>query len=231
VRPAGGAVIRFGPPLLLGLAGVAVLVALGLWQVERLRWKTAVIAEIEQRIAADPAPLPADPDPEADRYRPVVVEGAFGDGEIHVLTSRKDIGAGYRLIAPFRTDAGRTILVDRGFVPQDRKEAPRPAPPAPQQVAGNLHWPEETDLFTPENDRLRNIWFARDVAVMAAALGTEPVLLVARTPTGEEVVPLPVGTVGIPDNHLSYAITWFALAAVWAGMTLLWLWRIRQRDG
>jgi surfeit locus 1 family protein len=64
---------------------------------------------------------------------------------------------------------------------------------------------------------------------MAAALGTEPVLIVARTDTGDGITPLPVDTAGIPNNHLNYALTWFCLAAVWLGMTLLLLWRIRRR--
>ena len=63
---------------------------------------------------------------------------------------------------------------------------------------------------------------------MAAALQTEPILVVARNPTGQGVEPLPVGTEGIPNNHLQYAMTWFSLAAIWTGMTVLTLWRIRR---
>ncbi len=218
-------------PLVFGLAGVAVLLALGTWQLQRLAWKTALIDEIEGRIAAAPVALPPAPDANADRFLPVMVRGSFLPGEIHVLTSRKILGAGFRIVAPFETENGRRILVDRGFVPQEAKEAARPLPEPPVTVVGNLHWPIERDAFTPENDRDRNFWFARDVAPMAHALGTEPVLLVTREAPGTGIEPFPIGTEGIPNDHLEYAMTWFGLAIIWAGMTLLWLWRIRRRDG
>jgi surfeit locus 1 family protein len=97
-------------------------------------------------------------------------------------------------------------------------------------VRGNLHWPDEVDGFTPEADPVRNIWYARDVAALAAHLDTEPVLVIARSlsvPDGS-IEPLPVDTSGIPNDHLNYAITWFSLAALWLGMTLYLLWRIRR---
>ena len=119
------------------------------------------------------------------------------------------------------------IMVDRGFLPEDQRAQPRSVTAA--RITGTLHWPAETDSFTPPPDEGRAIWFARDVPAMAAVLRTEPVLIVARADTGDGITPLPVDTVGIPNNHLNYALTWFSLAAVWAGMTLLLLWRIRRR--
>ncbi len=208
--------------LFLLIIGLAVLIALGTWQVQRLAWKEALLADIEARISAAPATLPDDPDPSADRYLPVEVAGEMLAPELHVLVSRKRIGAGYRIIAPFRT-GDRTILVDRGFVPTEDKETVRET--GPMTVAGNLHWPDEIDGFTPEPETGRNIWFARDVEAMAAALGTEPLLLVARSRTDPGVTPLPVDTAGIPNDHLHYAITWYGLALVWAGMTGIFLWR------
>jgi surfeit locus 1 family protein len=133
------------------------------------------------------------------------------------------------VIAAFQTEDGRRILVDRGFLPEDQRSQPRIATAA--RLSGTLHWPDEVDSFTPPPDAARAIWFARDVPAMAAALQTEPVLVVAREATGDGITPLPVDTQGIPNNHLNYAVTWFSLAAVWAGMTLLLLWRIRQRTG
>ncbi|MBD3679581.1 MAG: SURF1 family protein [Rhodobacteraceae bacterium] len=213
-------------PLIFGLAGVAVLCGLGTWQVQRLAWKEGVLAEIEARIAADPVAVPVAPDPDVDGYLPVRAEGRFGEGEIHVLVSVKQVGAGYRVIAPFEVD-GRRVLVDRGYLPLEEKDAARP--PLEAVVTGNLHWPDERDSFTPENDLGAGIWFARDVAALAAALETEPVLIIARGSTGQGITPLPVDTSAIPNDHLGYAITWFSLAAVWAGMTGFFLWRIRRR--
>lgn len=216
-------------PILVGLVGTVILISLGVWQVQRLAWKEAIIAEIDDRIAAAPVALPAAPDPARDRFLPVTASGTITDAEIDVLVSVKGAGPGYRIVSAFDTDDGRRILLDRGFVVDGRKDEPRPAVRA--TVTGNLHWPDEVDRFTPAPDLGRNIWFARDVPAMAATLGTEPVMIVLRDTSEPDppATPLPVDTSGIPNDHLEYAGTWFGLAAVWVGMTLFLLWRIRQR--
>lgn len=212
--------------LIIGLGGAAILISLGVWQVQRLAWKQAIIADIEARIVAAPVALPDMLDPSADAYLPVVADGVLGDGEIHVLVSQKDIGAGYRVIAPFRLEDGRQIMVDRGFALTTAKDTERAIGPA--TISGNLQWPQETDGFTPAPDLSANIWFARDVTAMADALQTLPVLLVARTSSLQEaeISPLPVDTARIPNDHLQYAITWFSLAAIWLGMSLFFLRRL-----
>jgi surfeit locus 1 family protein len=214
-------------PLLFGLIGAAILVGLGVWQLQRLAWKQAILAGIEARLDAPPVALPGSPDPQRDRYLPVTVSGRFTGEDIDVLASRREIGAGFRVIAAFETGDGRRILIDRGFVTDENRDLPRAAGAA--TVTGTLHWPEEVDRFTPPPDPAARMWFARDVPAMAAALATEPVLVVARSPTGDGIEPMPVDTAGIPNDHLNYAITWFSLAVVWLGMTLLLLWRIRRR--
>lgn len=216
---------------LLGLGGVAILLTLGIWQMQRLAWKEAILADIDARIAADPVALPVTPDPERDRYLPVMLEGRIDPTFVRVLVSQKGIGAGYRIIAALETGAGRRVLIDRGVIPVGDA---MPATPADNlRVIGNLHWPDERDGFTPENDLAGNMWFARDVAALAAHLGAEPVLVIAReiTPPEAAITPLPVGVGNIPNDHLSYAITWFSLAIVWLGMTVFLLWRIRRGLG
>ncbi len=210
--------------LIFGLAGLGVLMSLGFWQVDRLAEKEAQLAEIESRISAAPVPLPTEVTEEADKYLPVTVAGEMLPGEIHVLVSVKQVGPGYRIIQALRAD-DRTILVDRGFVPTTAKQADRRT--GQMEITGNLHWPDEVDSYTPEADIDGNIWFARDVPALAAALKTEPVLLIARSETDPNVTPLPVDTAGIPNDHLQYAITWFGLALVWAAMTGYFLWRNR----
>jgi surfeit locus 1 family protein len=216
-------------PLIFGIAGVAVLVGLGKWQVERLAWKEDILADIAAHISAEPVALPETIGPERDRYLPVAVTGEIGDAALRVLVSQKQVGAGYRVISVLDTGT-RRVLLDRGFV---KVSADIPAPPEGEiTVTGNLHWPDERLSSTPENDVAGNMWFARDIAQMAEVLGTEPVLIVARALSVPEagVSPLPVDTSGIPNDHLSYAITWLSLAAIWAAMTGVFIWRMRQAE-
>ena len=236
------------PPLILGLAGFAVLVSLGLWQLQRLAWKQSVLAQIEAQIAATPLALPAHPRPPGkdrlkdpgDLFLPVVVQGYFTGDPIEVLVSTRDQGAGVRVISAFQTPQGRRVLVDRGFLPEALRHAPAPGDGGDLaeyiSLTGNLNWPDEVDSYTPAPDAKTGLWFARDVAAMAAKLGTEPVLIVARSDTGTDtsggtgaqIRPMPVDTSAIPNDHLGYAIQWFGLALVWAGMTAAYLWRITR---
>ena len=214
-------------PLIFGLLGTVVLVGLGIWQIQRLEWKEAILADIDARITAAPVALPVQPDPQADRYLPVSVTGQLQDPASRVLVSQKQVGAGYRIIRPMDVE-GRRIMVDLGFLPI---QSPTPANTAdPVTVQGNLHWPDEVDSYTPAPDLGADIWFARDLPRMADHLGTEPVLVVARATSlpDSALSPLPVDTSGIPNDHLGYAVTWFGLAIVWVVMTGFFLWRIRK---
>ncbi len=142
---------RFIFPVLFGLIGCGLLVGLGVWQLQRLQWKQGILAEITARIGAPPVALPAQPDPVRDDYLDVTVTGRMLDQEVDVLTSRgAGEGPGYYIISPFETADGRRILVDRGFLQEDRKDKPRPA--FDTTVVGNLHWPHEVDSYTPAPD-------------------------------------------------------------------------------
>ena len=213
--------------LIIGLAGIAVLLSLGVWQVQRLTWKQGILAEIDAKISGAPIALPAAPNVTTHKYQPVEISGRFVENRIRVLVSQKLIGAGYRIIQPFQTK-DRVILIDRGFVKIDQIEDLRNDQAS---VLGNLHWPDEVDDYTPEPDMKRDIWFARDVTALADTLNTDPILVIAReiTPDSEKVSPIPISSSGIPNDHLQYAITWFALAAVWAGMSGLFLIGTRRR--
>ncbi len=216
-------------PLLLGLVGGAILIALGTWQVQRMHWKQDVIAGIEARIHDAPQALPASPQPDADRYRPVQLAGSFSDESLRVMASQRGAGAGFHIVSAFETAQGRRIMVDRGFVAEARLDEVGQGGAA--EVTGHLHWPQDADLFTPDPDREAMLWFSRDVEGMAQALGTEPVLVVAAAldPSVPVPRPVPVGTQDIPDNHFEYALTWYGLALVWLCMAGYLLWRVRRR--
>lgn len=225
------------PPIILGVTGVVVLIVLGSWQFGRMGWKEALLADIRERIAAEPVELPRKVDPEKDDLLRVRLVGYPDLDEIHVIHSIKKKGPGFRVIVPFelgeRTkQPGRRVLVDLGFVPEAQKDiARRPGGAEVRQrrltetkeVIGLLRWPDEIDDYTPPPDERRNIWFARSVPMMATVLDTDPVLVVAQShPEQGWITPLPPGA-NIPNRHMEYALTWFGLAIVWAGMGIYWL--------
>ena len=212
-------------PLLLGIIGIAVLLGLGIWQVQQLNRKEATLAAISDRIADAPVGLPAQPDPQADRYLPVTATGALTGQSLFILTSR-DGGPGYRVIAAFET-AGRRAMADLGFVGLDGRETPIAIPAV--TLRGHLQWPDEADGWTPAPEA--DLWFARDVPAMAAALGTEPVLIIVAemSPPVAGLTLLPIETSDIPNDHLGYAVTWFSLAIVWAIMSGFFIFRMGRR--
>ena len=216
-------------PLIFGLIGTAILCALGMWQLQRLAWKSEVLAAIDAKILADPVEIPVGANEKNDQFLPVFAEGNIGPEEITILASVQKIGPGYRVISALQMDDGRRVLLDRGFVSISAKTAPRPMVHA--KITGNLLWPDEISPSTPEPDQNAAIWFARDIPAMAQALKTEPVMIVQRKSSEENLVttPFPVDSAGIPNKHLEYVVTWFGLAIVWFGMTAFFLWRIRQR--
>jgi len=217
-------------PIIFGLGGLAILLSLGFWQLARLDWKLGVIADIESRIHADPVAVPATPDPENDRYLPVSAAGRYTGERVHVLSSQRERGTGSHVIAVLETEDGRRLLVDRGFISdQDAVGVDYAADNA--EVTGNLLWPIDSDSFTPAPDLGRNLWFSRDAPPIAAHLGTETVMIVARRDPSAPaaLVAVPINSADIRNDHLGYAITWFSLAFVWAVMTASLLWRIRRK--
>ena len=220
--------MRFWGMVVFGVLGTAILLSLGIWQLQRLAWKQEVLRAIESKILAPAVKIPQTVLPDAHSLLPVRAEGRYKGDTVRVLVSQKIYGAGYRLITAFELVDGRTIMLDRGFT-SVRSEIPS-TPEGRGQVIGNLQWPQEIDSFTPENDLAANIWFARDVARLADHLKAEPVLLVLRDSSFETEVatPLPKMTANIPNDHMNYAITWFSLALIWLGMSGYFLYRSRD---
>jgi surfeit locus 1 family protein len=219
---------RFWFIVFIGFAGTACLLYLGKWQIDRLYWKLDVLTKIDQKIAAAPVLLPAEPSESVHKYLSVEISGQFLQGSIRVLVSKKRYGAGYRIIHVFRTN-GRRLLVDLGFVGLETDYDIDLS--SDISLVGNLHWPDEVDNFTPEPDLENNIWFARDVERVASALQTEPILFILKDSTlkDKNIKPMPIDTTHIPNDHLQYAITWFSLAIIWALMSCLFIWTTRQK--
>lgn len=209
-------------PVILGVGGVAILISLGIWQMNRLEWKQGILAEIDSRMSAPAVPLPPTDalSEDADEYMRVLVSGQPTGDELHVLTSGTAAGTGYRVIAAFETMEGRMIMVDRGLLPIPDKALP----PITEQadIEGTLLWPDDMTRATASPDVVENIWFAREIDSMARKLGTDPIMVIEHTATVPDtrLTQLPVTSASIRNNHLEYVITWFLLALVWAAMSL-----------
>lgn len=229
------------PVLVAAVVAFAILVGLGTWQVQRLHWKEALIANIENRINSAPRPL-ADIERQLDEtgdvdYRPVSLTGTFEhDGERHFFTTWEG-DSGFNVYTPLRLEDGRYIFVNRGFVPYELKD---PAKRRNGQVAGTVEiaglarnrLDSKPGMFLPENDAARNIFYWKDLDAMAASAGL---------PAGTRFLPFFVDAgdapnpggwphggvtiVDLPNNHLQYAITWYGLAAALAGVVGAWLYR------
>lgn len=220
------------------------LAALMVWQLQRLDWKLDLIATLQERLAAEPVALPAAPDRGTMEFRSVTVEGRFtgaigdhGFPDAAYLTTLRPHGPGYRIVQPFETVDGRTILIDRGYVPLAEKNrgglasAPIPAADGRMILTGALRWPQEGDFFADEAaGPADNVWLTRSVDALAPLWGAEPLLVVAADPSGTGRWPLPQPvTVALKNDHLEYAITWGLLALVWAGMSAALVWRETRR--
>lgn len=205
---------------------------LGVWQVQRLAWKTDLIARVEARLAEPPAPAPGPAAwaglSTADEYRRIRVEGRFAAGADTLVKAVTVRGPGFWVMTPLQTPEGWRLLVNRGFVPEDRRAAPDRLPPqGPVEVSGLLRLSQPGGGFLRQNRPETGRWYSRDTDAIAATLGlagVAPYFIDADARAGDG---LPIGgltVVSFRNSHLGYALTWFALAALWAGW-LGWLWR------
>ena len=239
--------------VVLGVIALAIFVALcalGTWQVHRLAWKEALIANIDARIhlPATPAP-PRSEWPSLTRdnaeYRHVTVSGHYQYDRQTLVQAVTNFGSGYWVMTPLMLADGSTILVNRGFVlPEWRKKASAEnPPPLVAQVTGLLRMGEPSEAFLRNNDPGANRWYTRDLQAIAAARGLTDVAPyfvdadAASSANNRDPVRAPVGgltVVTFANSHLSYAITWYTLAI----MLLVGVWivvreerRRRQQSG
>ncbi len=229
----GNAAARLRPlpwPTLITVPALMLLVGLGTWQVQRLHWKETVIAEREAGLAAPPLRAAAiDRMTPALDYRRVRAAGTFlHEREMHLVARSHRGRVGVRVITPLALAGGGHVLVDRGWVPQAR------ADPAtrrdgqirgPVEIVGIIRAGGRPSEWTPDNQPRDDVWHYIDVAAMAARAGlsdTSDFVVVAGpapNPGG-----IPIGrrlVVEVINNHLQYAVTWYALAAVLAAIYLI----------
>lgn len=221
IRPAAVVVIMM-TVILTGL-----LLGLGTWQVKRLSWKLDLIQQVEERAHAAPVDAPAPSqwakltNPADYEYRRVRLAGIFRhQDEVQVYTV-SDLGPGYWVLTPLQRDDGSLVIVNRGFVPSDKRDPSTRLEgelPARVEIVGLMRAPETGGLFLRTNDPQNNRWYSRNIVQIADAksLGTVAPFYVDADATPNPGG-LPIGgktMLVFPNNHLSYAITWYVLAAM-----------------
>ncbi len=221
---------RFVFATALGLF-MLVFAGLGIWQLERRSWKLDLIARVEARIHAAPVAAPGPVEwsrisAATDDYRRVVLQGRYLDASETLTMAVTERGPGFWVLAPFRSDAGFAVLVNRGFVPEDRRGPGerRATGSGDAKVVGLLRLSEPDGGFLRSNDPAAGRWYSRDVAAIASArglAGVAPYFIDADAAT--EPGPLPQGgmtQVSFRNTHLVYALTWFCLALMSAGAAI-----------
>lgn len=227
---------RFGFGLFT-LAMIAAFVGLGLWQLQRRAEKHALIAALTERLAAAPVPLPPSSQwnaltPARDEFRRVTFSAAYAKPDAMVYASgsaiREDIsGPGTWAFLPAKLPSGETVVVNSGFVEntmQDRaledRAVARLVNDQPVTLTGYLRFPESGGVLTPAANTGKRLWFARDVPDMARQLGwgegesrLAPFYIDLEAPVPQNGIPKPGPLrVHLKDDHMQYAVTWFALA-------------------
>jgi surfeit locus 1 family protein len=222
--------------LLLAAAVFSGLMALGVWQVQRLQWKLALIDRIEQRVHAEPvaAPTPvgwAGVSREASEYSRVQVAGRFDHSKETLVRASTELGRGFWVLTPLRTTAGFWVLVNRGFVPSaDTPRAGQADIADTQMVTGLLRLSEPGGSLLQRNDAAQGRWYSRDVKAIAAGVKLDgasaspntvllaPYFIDAAAASGAKVWPRGgLTVVRFNNHHVVYAMTWFVLAAMLAG--------------
>jgi surfeit locus 1 family protein len=223
---------------LIALPAIVVLIGLGLWQLDRMAWKHDLIATMHQRMneapraMADILAMPAD----QRAWRPVMVVGRFlNDREMPLYRQDVDDGTpGYDILTPLVLADGRAVLVNRGWVPPDKRDASTRtgAPRGQVWVTGIVREVGERESFANDNSPETGEWYWIDRQSMEihAGVGLLPLVVVADRDTDPSALPRG-GQVrlDLPDDHLHYALTWFALAAAMAVVYGIWMWRSLRR--
>jgi len=234
-------------PTMLTIAGLAILVSLGNWQLRRLAWKEGLIARMEGNTKRDPIGMGAAMSSwaaqgEAIEYSRVAVRGTFIDGVVrYYYAADPRLGPGTEVYAPLRYDQDNVVWVDRGFLPDRFRPFVDPAAGREVSVVGALRAPGRKGLFSPENDPKANIWYWRDLdgmqrsAFEAGKPSAAPFFIEAIRIEGAETGEWPrpgAAPVRFENRHLEYALTWYGLALTLAAVYLAYaLSRSRRSTG
>jgi surfeit locus 1 family protein len=235
--------LRVAVIIVAGLAGFATLVSLGVWQLHRLTWKRDLIERVEERVHAPPSPLPGREqwplvNAANSEYLHVIAEGRYRHDRETLVQAVTERGGGFWVVTPFDTVDGYTVLINRGFVsPVHRDPVTRPQGQIEgvTTVTGLVRMSESGGAYLRANEPAADRWYSRDVGAIASARGLTDVAPYFIDADASESLngDAPIGgltVIAFANNHLQYALTWFALALMVAGGAVLvlrheWRWR------
>ncbi|MEK6746310.1 MAG: SURF1 family protein [Pseudomonadota bacterium] len=201
-------------PLLFIITSTITLTSFGVWQVERLQWKNALVKQIEQVQQFPPLQtLPTDLN--NLEYRKIILTGVFKyEKVLHLIGRQKGNFPGFFMLTPFELENdGRIILVNRGFSPKDKETKPEGL----QTIEGVIRPPREKRYFAPENMPEKNVWFYENIQAISQATGLSISPLIVEQVGKEKKGEFPIvgdGKINLKNDHLGYAITWFATALI-----------------
>ena len=234
-------------PTLAAVAGLAVLVGLGTWQLERKHWKEGLLAKISARVDANPIPLARAEERTRNggdlEYLHVSATGRFHHDKERYLYAPAPSGLAWHVYTPFEIASGRIVWINRGSVPDASKPpATRPAgqPSGESEVRGLIRLPPTKTIFTPQNDVAHNLWYWPDVPAMTASAFASGSITALPFVVEADAQPLPPGglpkggvtRIALSNRHLEYAVTWFGIALTLIGVYLAFaIGRLRASTG
>ena len=224
-------------PTVMTIPAVIIMLGLGVWQLQRLQWKNDLMARIAERTAQEPATFEKlNWDEGKDEYLRVRLRGSFvHDKELYLAARSRNNNVGFHVITPLVLTNGMAVLVNRGWVPSDRKE---PAKRAEGQIKGEtdvtalVRLTQKQGMMQPNNDAAKNVWFYIDVPEMKKAAGVATEIDywfeadATPNPGG-----FPIGgqtRIQMPNDHLQYAVTWFVFATTLTVIFLIFSYRRKE---
>ncbi len=227
-------------PTLMTVPAVIIMLGLGVWQLQRLQWKTEIMERIAERTAQAPANFEGGLtwDESKDEYRRIRLRGSFvHDQELYLAARSRNNNVGFHVITPFVLTNGMAVLVNRGWVPSERRD---PAKRAEGQIKGEtdvvalVRLTQKQGMMQPDNDPAKNVWFYVDVEEMKKASGVATEIDywfeadATPNPGG-----FPIGgqtRISLPNDHLQYAVTWFVFAVTLTVIFLIYSYRRRDPE-
>ena len=199
-----------------------ILICFGTWQLKRMEWKAQLITDFQSRIMAPPIRLPAKPVGPELEFRRLEITGYFNHDLEVLMTGRTQNGRiGFHIVTPFILNDGRTILINRGWIPESLREPNKRLITLKKGLITILvimRFPRKKGYFVPENEPEKGTWFSIIPSQIALHQGMKgrvetDFYFTSIGGANDAKIPIPISTeINLHNRHLGYAITWYGIA-------------------